>query len=126
DGRRFIYLRVSSSPDRTGLYVGSLDDKPEAQSMTMLLPTNRQAWGGQWEKTGSVYLLVQREDTLLAQPFDPKTATLSGTPVLVASGVGSFAAATAGMWSVARSGALTYRAGGTGLPQLTWRDLNGK
>ena len=44
----------------------------------------------------------------------------------IASGVGSFAGATAGLWSVARNGALTYRSGGAGLPLLTWRDLNGK
>ena len=29
DGRRFLYLRVSSASDKTGVYVGSLDVKPE-------------------------------------------------------------------------------------------------
>ena len=56
----------------------------------------------------------------------PRNGGLSGTPTLIASGVGSFAGATAGLWSVARNGALTYRSGGAGLPLLTWRDLNGK
>jgi Tol biopolymer transport system component len=126
DGRHFIYLKINNSPDQNGLYLGSLDAKPGDQSKKMLLPTNRQAWWVSSEQTGSAFLILQREETLLAQPFDFETATLSGTPVLVASGVGSFAGATAGLWSVARNGALTYRAGGAGLPQLTWRDLNGK
>jgi hypothetical protein len=119
-------LKINNSPDQNGLYLGSLDAKPGDQSKKMLLPTNRQAWWVSSERTGSAFLIFQREETLLAQPFDFDTATLSGTPVLVASGVGSFAGATAGLWSVARNGALTYRAGGAGLPQLTWRDLNGK
>ena len=126
DGRRFLYLRVAGSPDKTGVYVGSLDVDPDKQDMTMLLPTNRQAWWVMSKATGSAFLLMQRDETLLAQPFDLETAKLSGTPVLVASGVGSFTGATSGLWSVARYGALTYRSGGTGLPQLTWRDFSGR
>ena len=34
DGRHFIYLRVSPGADVTGLYVGSLDVKPEEQDLT--------------------------------------------------------------------------------------------
>jgi eukaryotic-like serine/threonine-protein kinase len=126
DGRRFLYLRVSSASDKTGVYVGSLDAKPEAQSLNPLVVTNRQAWWVTSDISGKSYLLIQREEALLAQPFDVNTATLSGTPVPVANGVGSFAGATSGLWSVARNGALVYRAGGTGLPQFTWLDPTGR
>ena len=34
DGRRFLYLRVSTAPEKTGVFVGSLDVKPEEQSLT--------------------------------------------------------------------------------------------
>ena len=122
DGRRFLYLRVGL-PERTGVYVGSIDVAPDRQDMTMLLPTNRQAWWTMSETTGAAFLLLQRDTTLLAQPFDLNSAKLSGSPVSIANDVGSFAPATAGLWSVARHGAVTYRAGGTGLPLLTWRDL---
>jgi serine/threonine protein kinase len=124
DGRRFLYLRVSRS-DKTGVYVGSLDSKPEEQSMQPLVLTDRQAWWTTSETSGESYLLIQREATLLAQPFDTKTLKLTGAPVPVANEVGSFSAATAGLWSVSRNGTLLYRSGGTGLPQLTWRDLSG-
>jgi eukaryotic-like serine/threonine-protein kinase len=126
DGRRFLYLRVSRSPDRTGMYVGSLDIKPEEQSQSPLLLTNRQAWWVSSETSGRSYLLMQRDEALFAQPFDTNTATVSGTAVPVASGVGSFAQATSGLWSVARNGALVYRAGGAGLPQPTWLDPAGR
>ena len=39
DGRHFIYLRVSPGADVTGLYVGSLDAKPEEQDLTRIVAT---------------------------------------------------------------------------------------
>ena len=126
DGRRFLYLRATFSPEKTGVYVGSLDVKPEQQDGRLVLPTDRQAWWVTSETTGRTYLLLQREGALLAQPFNLETASLSGAPVPVASGVGSFAQATAGLWSVARNGALVYRGGGTGLPLPTWVDSTGR
>jgi Tol biopolymer transport system component len=125
DGKRFLYLRVSSSPEKTGVYVGSLVAKPEAQDMHPLVLTNRQAW---WvaPPTGPNLLLVQRESTLLAQPFDTSSLKLSGTPLPIATDVGAYARATAGLWSVARDGALTYRSGGAENVQLLWRDQTGK
>ena len=126
DGRRFLYLRVSSSSEKTGVYVGSLDVTPEEQNLEPLLVTDRQAWWVASESNGRSYLLMQREEALLAQPFDTGTATLSGTPVPVANGVGAFATATSGLWSVARNGALVYRSGGAGLPRPTWLDLTGR
>jgi len=96
------------------------------QSLNPLVVTNRQAWWVTSDISGKSYLLIQREEALVAQQFDVSTATLSGTPVPVANGVGSFASATSGLWSVARNGALVYRAGGTGLPQFTWLDPTGR
>jgi serine/threonine protein kinase len=126
DGRRFLYLRVTSSPDKTGVYVGSLDVKPDEQNLQPLLLTNRQAWWVTSESSGKSLLLMQRDEALLAQPFDTNTATLSGAPVTVANGVGGLAAPTAGLWSVARNGALVSRSGGFSAFQLTWVDLAGR
>jgi len=65
------------------VYVGSLDVEPEEQSLNPLVVTNRQAWWVTSDISGKSYLLIQREEALLAQPFDVSTATLSGTPVPV-------------------------------------------
>jgi eukaryotic-like serine/threonine-protein kinase len=125
DGKRFLYQRVSGSGDKTGIYVGSVDLKPEQQSMQPLLLTDRQARWVAPEAGGTRLLLMQREATLLAQPFDAGTLRLSGIPTPVATGVGSYVNGTVGLWSAARNGTLVYRAG-PGLPRLLWRDLTGK
>jgi hypothetical protein len=119
-------LRVSTLPERTGIYVGSLDVMPADQSLKLLLPTDRQVMWVTDETSGKSYLLHQREQTLLAQLFDTGTLELSGTPVAIATDVGAYPAATAGMWSVARTGTLTYRSGGGGLPELVMYDRAGK
>ena len=75
----------------------------------------------QWQ----VALLLQRDETLLAQPLNPDSAMLSGTPVPIANGVGAYVTATSGLWSVARKGALVYRLGGAELPRPTWLDFEG-
>jgi Tol biopolymer transport system component/tRNA A-37 threonylcarbamoyl transferase component Bud32 len=125
DGKRFLYLRASTA-EKTGVYLGSIDVKPDAQSMQPLLLTNRQAYWAASKKTGRSYLLFQRDDALLAQPFDTAMAALSGVPLPVANGVGSFGGANSGLWTVARNGDLVYRSGGNGLPQLIARDASGK
>jgi len=40
DGRHFLYLRVSSDPANSGIYVGSLDASPAKQDSTRLLPAS--------------------------------------------------------------------------------------
>jgi eukaryotic-like serine/threonine-protein kinase len=125
DGRRFLYLRFAGSPDTAGIYVGTLDVKPEDQSRTRLTPANRQAWWVRSPVNGKTYLIMQRGEALLAQPFDTETATLSGSPEPIAAGVGGYSAATAGLWTVARNGDLTYRSGGAGQPRLVWRGPTG-
>jgi Tol biopolymer transport system component len=126
DGKRFLYVRAFGAADKTGVYIGSIDKKPEDQSAQPLLLTNRQAYWATSSNNGKSYLLFQRDDALLAQPFDTNSATLSGVPIPVANGVGAFAGANSGLWTVARNGDVVYRSGGTGLPQLIARDATGK
>jgi eukaryotic-like serine/threonine-protein kinase len=128
DGRHFLYLRVSRSPEYTGVYVGSIDTKPEEQSLKPLLITDRQAKYAVSPSGGTGHLLFLRDTTLFAQTFDPGRLELSGDPVPVADQVGSFAAAQAGLYSVSETGVLAYRVGlsGNGGVQLTWMDTQGK
>ena len=37
DGRHFVYLREAGKPESAGIYVGSLDAKPEQQSSKRML-----------------------------------------------------------------------------------------
>ena len=44
DGHHFLYLRVSNDPNQIGIYIGSIDVKPEDQSLKRVLATNREAY----------------------------------------------------------------------------------
>ena len=125
DGRHFLYLRVSSAAEKMGIFVGSIDAKPEAQSTKPLLLSGFQGNYVQSPAGGPGWLLFLREGTLLAQPFDPGKLELSGDPVPVASPVGSFGGPTVGLFSVSENGVLVYRSGSSSLTRLAWRDITG-
>jgi len=124
DGRHFIYLRESSSPENTGAFVGSLDAKPENQNSKPLLATQFAPEYAPSAGTGAGYLLFVRDRALLAQPFDPDRLEFSRGPVEIAEPVGNFL--ERGLFSVSANGALVYRTGGGESSQLTWLDRQGK
>ena len=127
DGHHFIYLHVSQNPQRRGIFVSSIDGPPEQQSTNAILPTDRQAFYAPPTGGGPGRLLFLRDTTLFAQAFDTTRFELSGEPAPVTDQVGSFAAATAGLFSVSDTGVLAYRVGvGGDQVQLTWFDTNGK
>jgi len=130
DGHHFLYLRLSIPLENGGVYVGSLDTKPEQQSTKKLLP----------DPTGTVYvpsplagsapgfLLFVRGvtltsgasgGTLMAQPFDPKRMELSGEAVPITEHVTLFSASPGGVLGFRNA------AGTQGNSQLTWYDRKG-
>ena len=127
DGKHFLYQRMSNIPENRGIFVGSIDAKPEEQRLEPVMLSDRQAIYTEPLGRGPGRLLFLRDTTLLAQPFDPASFELSGEPVPVADQVASFAPATVGLFSVSDTGVLAYRVGvGGNQVQLTWFDANGK
>ncbi len=124
DGRHFIYLRESSSPENTGAYIGSLDAKPENQNMKPLLATQLAPEYAASNGAGPGYLLFVRDRALLAQPFDADKLELSGGRVEIAEPVGNFL--ERGFFSVSANGVVVYRTSGGASSQLTWLDRQGK
>jgi eukaryotic-like serine/threonine-protein kinase len=84
DARHFLYLRISSRPENSGIYTGSIDAMPEAQSLKPVMLSNRQAMYAASPGGGPGHLLFLRDTTLFAQPFDPGRLELSGEAVPVA------------------------------------------
>ena len=125
DGRHFLYLRVSSDPNKVGIYAGSVDSKPEEQSQQRLLATNREAYYAAPTNGGMGRLIFLRDSTLMAQPFDPARLQLSGEPAAIADGVDSFTGASYGLFSVSDTGALVYRTGAGSKLVTAWFDQNG-
>src|SRR5262249_10135973 len=95
DGKHFLY-RVQSAPE-TAIRVGSLDSiEPKIVGAAR---TNAVYAGG--------YVFFLREATLMAEPFDVKTLSVTGEAVAIAENVNFQLAA--GFFSVSDTGLLVYQ-----------------
>jgi eukaryotic-like serine/threonine-protein kinase len=75
DGKHYLYLSLSDSPNQQGIYSASLD----SSERKFIVATNAQATYVQ-----SGQLLFMRGDVLMSQPFDLRRLTLRGEPLPVA------------------------------------------
>jgi Tol biopolymer transport system component len=110
DGRHFLFLSART------IYVASLD-RPEPQRLI-------EDGGSATYAAG--HLVFLRENTLYAQPFDPKRRTLSGNPFPVAERVQVNTGSGAGAFAVSHSGVLVYQASRAAPSQLVWFDRGGR
>ncbi len=120
DGKHFLYIAVKhnapTSPE-TAVFLASLDGK-ENRLLFHTLSNAIYASGR---------LLYQRENSLVAQPFDASSGKFSGEPQTLTENV-QF---DAGLWrtniSASTGGVLLYASGTTsGTEILTWYDRSGK
>jgi Tol biopolymer transport system component/predicted Ser/Thr protein kinase len=132
DGRHFLYTARNSDPQKTRIYVDSIDAKPgvntrrevvAAASNAVYVPPSRAGLFGD-----GGYLLFAREHTLMAQPFDAANARTTGDAVPVAEQVDYISNANQGQFSASQNGILVYTSGASagGTVQLTWFDRTGK
>jgi Tol biopolymer transport system component len=124
DGRHFLYVRRSGRAENAGIYVGSIDVKPEQQSLKRIQAADV-SFGYAPSRNGSpAHLLFLREESLMAQAFDERRFEVVGEPAQIAEQVGT--SITRAYFSVSLNGVLAYR-GGSGLSssQLTWFDREG-
>jgi len=120
DGKHFLYIAVKhnapSSPE-TAVFIASLDGK-ENRLLFHTLSNAIYASGR---------LLFQRENSLVAQTFDPSNGKLSGEPQTLGENV-QF---DPGLWrmnlSASTDGTMLYASGtASGTEILTWFDRSGK
>jgi len=124
DGRHFLYLRASSIPENSGVYVGSLNAKPGEQDSRRRLATTSGPVYVPSPDSDSGQVLFLRQGTLMAQPFDADRLEPSGEAVPVAEQVGSFL--DYGFFSASNNGVLVYTSGAGQNHQLTWLDRQGR
>jgi Tol biopolymer transport system component len=124
DGRHFLYLVQSTDAGKTGLYVAALN-QPAGHR---LLPDPSSAIFAPRRKGESHdHLLFQRENTLMAQPFQVETLQLAGDPFPVAPQLSRTSTPAQVAASAAGNGTLVYLAGSSRAEaQPTWLDRNGK
>jgi eukaryotic-like serine/threonine-protein kinase len=117
DGRHFLYFVTGVSSEADGIYVASLED--DAQGKRLLPDSTVAKYVPSGVPSRSGYLLFVRDRTLMAQPFDADTVTLTGRMFRAAESVGRF--------SVSQNGALAYMAAGPpSLQELLWVDRSGR
>jgi Tol biopolymer transport system component len=114
DGTRFLYTNVASTPEATGIYVGSLDGTPPVR----ILPDASFATYAPPGSSGSGHLMFRRESTLMAQPFNPDDLVLTAEMFPVAESVGRLVGSG--------NGILAYQAETTNVQQLAWVDRTGR
>jgi DNA-binding winged helix-turn-helix (wHTH) protein/Tol biopolymer transport system component len=116
DGRHFLFYLLSSNPDQTGSYVGSLDSPERVRVLSQSNSAATYASPG--------YLLYVQNQILMAQRFDASRLQVTGKPVEVARDVSAPNDADGQMISASAS-LLTYRLGAK-TQELAWFDRNGR
>jgi eukaryotic-like serine/threonine-protein kinase len=127
DGKHFLYLRGSNVPENNGIYIGSLDAKPEQQGLKRLVATQFNPVIVPSLDPGAAVLLFLREDALLAQPLDLAKLEMTGDPVRVAVGLRS--KREFGNFSASTTGVLAYQRGSiqeVSSSPLEWLDRAGQ
>jgi serine/threonine protein kinase len=122
DGRHFLYLFRSSGPEKSGVYVGSLDAKPEEQKLKQLVTTESGFVYVPSQGSDPGWLLFLRDQTLMTQRFDDRRLELVGEPLPVADRVGSYS--LFGFFSASTNGVLIFRPNPAS--QMIWVDRTGR
>jgi serine/threonine protein kinase len=116
-GRQFLYFARGAGKVESQIRLASLDGGPEKVVTTNALMG--------FYSSGYLAFIVHGD--LVAQPFDPATGVLSGSPTPLVVDVLTVPGAAKGAFSMSREGSLTYLQGETTEEAtLTWRDRSGK
>src|SRR4029453_8747979 len=84
--------RISAVLENSGVYVGSIDVKPEEQGSKQLLATAFAPVYVPSAERGCGYLLIFRDGNVLAYAFDEERLAVVGDPVTVVQNVGAYVA----------------------------------
>jgi eukaryotic-like serine/threonine-protein kinase len=101
-GRRVLYVARSGRPEKSALYLASLDGGPPKRLFSTLSKVV-------YSPTG--HLLYVRNGSLLAQPFDLAGGAVRGEPIVVQNGVGADTIGLGADFSVSDTGVLAFTHG---------------
>ncbi len=127
DGRSFLFQVLTASPERAGVYVGTIDG---AEPLRVLDGTDqaRFALASPSETSsspGSGYLLFRRGKVLMAQAFDSGRREVSGEAIPVADGVGIAMNTGTGAFTLAANEILAFSNSGDDVVEIVWMDRSG-
>ena len=116
DGRRFLYLAMSRTPERSGIYVASLDSK----GVTKILDSDTMA------EYSVGHLVFLRSQTLMAQAFDADRLEVEGTPQPLVEDIQFIRLTGRASFSTSPTGVLIYRTNQSTTTRITMYDRSGK
>jgi Tol biopolymer transport system component len=122
DGEQFLYLHLTGAADVGGIYLGALNGTAPVK----VLDGQDSAVYAPDPAGGGGHLLVRRQETLMAQPFDPERGAVTGALVPLIEGVGQGPNTGLSAMSASLTGDLVVWAGGIDVAELTWIDRSGK
>jgi eukaryotic-like serine/threonine-protein kinase len=99
DGKRFLFLALSTIPENSGVYLASLDSQETRRVLSIPVPATYVEPG---------FLFYVDESRLYAQPFDAGEGKTSGDPFIVASGVDYAAQYASPAFTASRNGVLAW------------------
>jgi serine/threonine protein kinase len=119
DGKHFLYLAANfaANPEINAIAVGSLDSKEKR----IVAPANSNAV---YVEPG--YLLFLRDRTLVAQPFNLKTLSVSGEPRTFGDDVLFYSQVYRAVFDASSNRLITQTGKAASLSELSWFDRNGK
>jgi eukaryotic-like serine/threonine-protein kinase len=122
DGRSFLFQFLTPAADAAGIYVGTLDGGApirvlDGVDQAMYAPAPGRPTG---------FLLYRRQNTLMAQPFDPAARRTTGEAMPVADAVGSGQNTGSGAFSVSPGGVLAFSSDWSRSGELIWLDRAGQ
>jgi serine/threonine protein kinase len=129
-GRTFLYLVMSPNENVQGIYAAKVGANGEATSRTRIIAgaESKAVYAPPFDGSPG-YLLWMREDTLVAQRFDPGSLHIEGNPIPVADSLAAVAFYTrlrrAAFW-ISDTGLLAYFSGNGQAFRMTWVSRDGK
>jgi len=115
-GKRFLYVLLGGSEEENGIWMANADGSDRRRVVPGL---------SRVEYAPPGWLLFVREQTLVAQRFDPDAGRLEGEAIPVADGLGVSTVGGAD-FSVSRAGVLAFRAAPAVEDELALFDLEGR
>lgn len=106
DGKHFIFYAANhfgGDPSKNGVYFGSTD----STESHLVVATDSAA------QYASGYLLYHAATALVAQPFDPESGTLSGSPFALVNNLRDDVGVWRSIFAVSQNGSLIYQVGST-------------
>ncbi len=121
DGKHFIFFATNHAggdPKQNGIYFASID-KTEAH---LVVATDSAA------QYASGYLLYHANTSLVAQPFDPQSGTLSGSATALVNSVRDDVGVWRCIFAVSQNGLMIYQAGSavSAKSHFVWFDRSGR